>query len=234
MYTGIVQDVRPVAAISRYPGGREISLSFTPALLADLAIGGSVSVEGVCLSVTRIEGDTVSFDAMNATLARTNLCRLTTGGRANVERSARPGEENGGHAIAGHIAATAELVAIETDLADAFICFRIAPEWAKYVFPRGFLAVNGCSLTVAEHEPGGPEGDLFRINLIPETLRQTTFRDYRVGDRLNIEVDHPTMVMVDTIERTLKSVLPEMVSGLLAGLVPAAAPAAARRMEEHA
>lgn len=226
MYTGIVQAVQPVAAISRYPGGREISLRFTPALLADLAIGGSVSVEGVCLSVTRIEGETVAFDAMNATLARTNLCRLTAGGRANVERSARPGAENGGHAIAGHVAATAEVVEIETGAAEAFIRFRIAPDWAKYVFPRGFLAVNGCSLTVAEQEPGGPEGDIFRVNLIPETLRQTTFGDYRAGDLLNIEVDHATQVMVDTIERTLKSVLPGMLAGLGAAL-PA-------RMAEHA
>ena len=81
-------------------------------------------------------------------------------------------------------------------------------EWAKYISPRGYLAVNGCSLTVAE-----VEDNLFTINLIPETLRQTTFSRYRPGDRLNIEVDHQTMVLVDVIERTVSRVLPGLIAG---------------------
>lgn len=210
MYTGIVQAVRPVTEIAAYPGGQSLTLEFTPDLLADLAIGASVSVEGVCLSVTRMEGARVSFDAMDATLSRTNLSRLAAQGRANVERSAKQGAEVGGHIIAGHIATTAEIVEIETEADQAFLRFRVPAAWAKYIFPRGFLAVNGCSLTVADREDGGPEGDIFRINLIPETLRQTTFRDYRPGDLLNIEVDHATMVMVDTIERTVSRVLPDL------------------------
>lgn len=215
MYTGIVQAVRPVAQVRPYPGGREITLSFTPELLSDLAIGGSVAVEGVCLSATKIDGDTVSFDAMDATLERTNLSRLADGSSVNVERSAKQGAEVGGHIIAGHIATTAEIVEIDTASDQAFIRFRVPADWAKYVFPRGFLAVNGCSLTIADREEGGPSGDIFRINLIPETLRQTTFRGYRAGDHVNVEVDHATMVMVDTIERTMSRVLP----GLLAGKV---------------
>jgi riboflavin synthase len=221
MYTGIVQAVRPVTAARPYPGGTEFRLRFSPRLLQDLQIGASVAVEGVCLSVTAIEGDEVSFDAMDATLARTNLAGVAARGTANVERSARPMDENGGHAIAGHIATTAEIVGLETGADQAFLRFRVAPEWSKYIFPRGFLAVNGCSLTVAEREPkaeadAGP-GEIFRINLIPETLRQTTFTQYRNGDRINIEVDHQTMVMVDTIEQTMATLLPR----LLAERIPA-------------
>ena len=220
MYTGIVQAVRPITAARRYPGGTEFRLRFSPRLLEDLQIGASVAVEGVCLSVTGIDGDEVSFDAMDATLERTNLGQVAARGNVNVERSARPMDENGGHAIAGHIATTAEIVELETTADQAFLRFRVPPEWSKYIFPRGFLAVNGCSLTVAERETvsqadaaaqdGG--GEVFRINLIPETLRQTTFAQYRNGDRINIEVDHQTMVMVDTIEQTMATLLPRLLA----------------------
>lgn len=216
MYTGIVQAVRPLAMSTPYAGGTEFRFGFTPRLLDGLEIGASVAIEGVCLSVTGIEGNVVSFDAMQATLDLTNLADIPGRGVANIERSARPSDENGGHAIAGHVAATARIVEIDTVAPQAFLRFRVAPSWAKYIFPRGFLAVNGCSLTVAEKTAGGPDGDLFRINLIPETIRQTTFARYRVGDRLNIEVDHQTMVMVDTIEQTMGALLPQLLTRHLA------------------
>ncbi|MAM12315.1 MAG: riboflavin synthase [Rhizobiaceae bacterium] len=203
MYTGIVQAVRPLADIAAYPGGKTFTVAFTDRLLVDLKLGASVNIEGTCLSVTGIDGGNVPFDAMNATLERTNLGNLEAGQSVNVERSAKMTDENGGHAIAGHVATTAVLEEISTAGEKAFIRFRVPEDWAKYIFPRGYLAVNGCSLTVAD-----VEDNLFTINLIPETLRQTTFSRYRPGDRLNIEVDHQTMVMVDVIERTMARVLP--------------------------
>ncbi len=203
MYTGIVQAVRPLADITAYPGGKTFTVTLTDDLLVDLKLGASVNIEGTCLSVTGIEGQNVTFDAMNATLERTNLGDLEAGQSVNVERSAKMTDENGGHPIAGHVATTAVLEEISTAEDGAFIRFRVPEDWAKYIFPRGFLAVNGCSLTVAD-----VEDNLFTINLIPETLRQTTFSRYKSGDRLNIEVDHQTMVMVDVIERTMARVLP--------------------------
>lgn len=208
MYTGIVQAVRPLAAVDEYPGGKTFTVELNPELVADLKIGGSVAVEGVCLSATSISGNQVTFDAMNATLDRTNLTRFSKGDGVNIERSAKMNDENGGHAIAGHIATTAVLEEIKIAEDGALIRFRVPEDWAKYIFPRGFLAVNGCSLTVAE-----VDGNLFTINLIPETLRQTTFSTYRPGDRLNIEVDHQTMVLVDVIERTVTRVMPSLVKG---------------------
>ncbi|WP_319518920.1 riboflavin synthase subunit alpha [uncultured Martelella sp.] len=203
MYTGIVQAVRPLADVSVYPGGKTFTVTFTDQLLADLKLGASVNIEGTCLSVTGIAGDHVTFDAMNATLERTNLGALEAGQNVNVERSAKMTDENGGHPIAGHVATTAALEEIRVADDGAYIRFRVPEDWAKYIFPRGFLAVNGCSLTVAEVEE-----NLFTINLIPETLRQTTFPRYKAGDRLNIEVDHQTMVLVDVIERTVARVMP--------------------------
>lgn len=202
MYTGIVQAVAPVTQIIRHDGYTQFHIEFPERLTEGLQIGGSVSVEGVCLSATSITGRTVTFDAMDATLQRTNLSDLRAGDTVNLERSAKPTDENGGHAMAGHIATTATLVSIKSEMPGAHIRFSVPAEWAKYIFPRGFLAVNGASLTVAE-----AEDTVFQINLIPETLRQTTFARYRPGDRLNIEVDHQTMVMVDVVERTLTRLL---------------------------
>lgn len=202
MYTGIVQTVAPVENVVRHDGYTTFHIRFPDRLMNELQIGASVSVEGVCLSVTSMTGTEVTFDAMDATLERTNLGKLNAGDRVNLERSAKPTDENGGHNIAGHIATTAKLVAAKLDMPGAFIRFEVPDEWAKYVFKRGYLAVNGASLTVAEADE-----NVFTINLIPETLRQTTFPDYRVGDDLNIEVDHQTMVMVDVVERTLERLM---------------------------
>ncbi|MGN8259669.1 riboflavin synthase subunit alpha [Pseudomonas sp. SMSB3] len=202
MYTGIVQAVRPLLEVTRHPGHHQFTLDLTPALLEDLKIGASVSVEGTCLSVTEIHGSQVRFDAMSATLERTNLRFFKPGQGVNIERSAKMNAEVGGHLMAGHIATTAEIVALVIEPTGAFIRFRMPEPWDKYVFPRGFIGVNGCSLTVAD-----VEDSVVTINLIPETLRQTTFPRYQVGELLNIEVDHQTMVLVDVVERTIKSTL---------------------------
>ncbi|WP_449433666.1 riboflavin synthase subunit alpha [Pseudomonas putida] len=202
MYTGIVQAVRPLLDVTRYPGHNQFTVDLGADLLSELKIGASVSVEGTCLSVTEINGTQVRFDAMNATLERTNLRFFKAGQGVNIERSAKMNDEIGGHLMAGHVATTAEIVELSIKETGAFIKFRMPLEWAKYVFPRGFLGVNGCSLTVADVEDA-----VITINLIPETLRQTTFASYQAGDLINIEVDHQTMVLVDVVERTLKGTL---------------------------
>lgn len=202
MYTGIVQAVRPLLDVTTYPGHNQFTIDLTPELLDELKIGASVSVEGTCLSVTEIDGSQVRFDAMTATLERTNPSSFKPGRSVNIERSAKMNAEVGGHLMAGHIATTAEIVELSIKETGAFIKFRMPPRWGKYVFPRGFIGVNGCSLTVAD-----VEDNVITINLIPETLRQTTFASYHTGELLNIEVDHQTMVLVDVVERTIKGTL---------------------------
>jgi riboflavin synthase len=141
----------------------------------------------------------VFFDAVQGTLLRTNLADRDRGHRVNLERSLTMGAEIGGHPVSGHISGTATVVGLDTNIAAPILQFTIAPEWAKYVFPRGYVALNGCSLTVADiHDTG-----VYSINLIPETLRQTSIADYHPGDRLNLEVDTQTMTIVDTVERVL-------------------------------
>ncbi|AYR19341.1 riboflavin synthase subunit alpha [Alcaligenes faecalis] len=209
MYTGIVKAVRPLTAVKAELGRTEFEIDFTDELLVDLQLGASVSVEGTCLSVTSICGPKVTFDAIPVTLERTNLGTLKTGDLVNIERSAKLNEEIGGHVMAGHIATTAEVLELSITEAGNRLRFRVPEDWAKYVFPRGFLGVNGCSLTVADVGDG-----IVTINLIPETLRQTTFSRYKVGDRLNIEVDQQTVVLVDVLERTVAGTLSRVMPGL--------------------
>ncbi len=211
MYTGIVQTVAPIRKLTRNPGHLAFDIELSDEMRDDLKIGASVSLEGVCMSVTKIDGNIVGFDAMDATLERTNLGTFEEGQGINVERSMKPTDENGGHNVAGHVSCTAEIVAIKSEGPNAMIRFKVPEEWAKYIFVRGFLAVNGASLTVAE-----AEGNVFTIYLIPETMRQTTFGTYKVGDRLNIEVEQQTMVTVNVMERTLERLLPQYLAQALA------------------
>lgn len=201
MYTGIVQGLGRVVSLQPTISGLHITLRMPRPLLRDLQIGASVSVEGVCLSVVTIDDDLVSFDAIHATLERTNLGDRLVGDVVNVERSARQGDENGGHAMYGHVSDTARIRAIQLEGPRAHIELYIREPWRRYIFPRGFLSINGCSLTLAEADA---ERGTCRVNLIPETIRVTSFFQYKAGDRLNIEVEQQTQVLVDVIERTLE------------------------------
>jgi len=210
MYMGLVQAVAPIVASERVPGRIALTLAFPDRLMSGLVLGASVSVEGVCLSVTSIDGNRVGFDATKGTLDTTSLGDFAFD-RVNIERSAKLGDEIGGHLVAGHVSGTATIVGIDTVSDDhMWMKLRLPMPWARYVFPRGFLAVNGCSLTVAE-----VEGDVFTINLIPETIRQTTFGLYRVGDKVNFEVDQQTMVMVEVVERAVTATLERLMPARL-------------------
>tara|TARA_R110002124_G_scaffold138138_1_gene301454 strand:- start:1897 stop:2529 length:633 start_codon:yes stop_codon:yes gene_type:complete len=206
MYMGLVQGVARITTAEKLPGRIAFTLDFPESLTEGLILGASVSVEGVCLSVTRIDGAKIGFDATKGTLDNTNLGGFRHD-RVNIERSAKLGDEIGGHIVAGHISGTAEVVALEIDQEDhMWMKLQLPEPWSRYVFNRGFLAINGCSLTVAAIDDG-----VITINLIPETLRQTTFGLYHVGDHVNFEVDQQSLAMVETIERTVTNVLERLV-----------------------
>jgi len=200
MYTGIVHGAYPLAAVLRKPGLHQLAIDLPPVLLEELVIGASVGLDGVCMTVTGINGARVSFDAMQETLSLTTLGELNEGASVNVERSAKQGAEIGGHNISGHVDGCAEIIAIEESENNCTLHFRLPQGLSKYVFKKGFIGVSGCSLTVADYRRDEAE---FTVCLIPETLRVTTFAHKRVGDRVNIEVDRQTQVIVDTVERVL-------------------------------
>ncbi|MGJ8686737.1 MAG: riboflavin synthase subunit alpha [Spongiibacteraceae bacterium] len=200
MYTGIVHGAFSVVALEKLPGLSRLALALPPVLREDLQIGASVGLDGVCMTVTNIEGDRVFFDAMAETLNTTGLGGVQLGSRLNVERSARQGAEVGGHNISGHVDGTAEICGDEHSENNRRLSFCLPVALKKYVFHKGFIAVNGCSLTVASYDPS--QG-VFSVCLIPETLRVTNFAEKTLGDNVNIEVDKQTQVIVDTVERVL-------------------------------
>lgn len=198
MFTGIVQGTAAVVAIEEKTDLRTHVLSLPPELREGLAVGASVAHNGCCLTVTGVDGDRVSFDLMAQTLRLTNLGALKVGDRVNVERAARFGDEIGGHLMSGHIAATAQVVDVVVTPNNRTLWFCLPAELLRYVLNKGFVGVDGCSLTVGE-----VVDDRFCVHLIPETLRITTLGERQTGDRVNIEIDPQTQAVVDTVERVL-------------------------------
>jgi riboflavin synthase len=198
MFTGIIQGTAEVVDIVEKTDFRTHTVRLPGPLLPGLQPGASVAHNGCCLTVTAIEGDRVAFDLMRETLRVTNLGALKVGDRVNVERAARFGDEIGGHAMSGHVMATAAVSRIVESENNRQVWFRTPPGLGKYVFAKGYMGIDGISLTIGE-----VAGDEFNVNLIPETLARTTLGTRRTGDRVNIEIDPQTQAIVDTVERVL-------------------------------
>ena len=200
MFTGIVQGIAEVSALTDRPGLRSFTLRFAPGFAAGLAIGASVAVDGVCLTVTALHGsDAASFDVMLQSLSLTTLAALQSGSRVNVERAAKEGAEIGGHPLSGHVDVLARVAQIRRPENNCVLRIALPAPWMRYVFAKGYIAVGGASLTVA-HAQREPDGSgWFEVWLIPETLRATTFAEKAEGDALNIEIERQTQVFVDTV-----------------------------------
>lgn len=200
MYTGIVHGAYTLSVLEKKPGLSHLVMELDARLVEDLEIGASVGLNGVCMTVTAVDGHKVHFDAMEETLSLTTLGQVAEGERLNVERSAKQGAEIGGHLISGHVDGVAELVALKRPENNCTMTFQLPLALAKYVFKKGFIGLHGCSLTVADMDR---HSGRFSVCLIPETLRVTNLADLQMGDRVNIEVDRQTQVIVDTVERVL-------------------------------
>lgn len=198
MFTGIVQGTAEVVEIREKENFRTHVVRLPQSLLPGLEPGASVAHNGCCLTVTAIDDDRVAFDLMQETLKVTNLGELSIGDRVNVERAARFGDEIGGHAMSGHILCTAEVSRVIESENNRQVWFRIPPQWTKYIFTKGYIGIDGISLTI-----GDVEGEEFNVNLIPETLERTNIGTRQVGDRINIEIDPQTQAIVDTVERVM-------------------------------
>ncbi|WP_312924650.1 riboflavin synthase subunit alpha [Atlantibacter hermannii] len=201
MFTGIVQGVAKIIAIDEKPNFRTHVVALPPELLPGLETGASVAHNGCCLTVTHIDGDKVSFDLMKETLRITNLGELVPGDLVNIERAAKFSDEIGGHLMSGHIMTTAEVSKILTSENNRQIWFKPQdPTLLKYILHKGFIGIDGISLTVGE-----VTATRFCVYLIPETLQRTTLGNKKLGQRVNIEIDPQTQAVVDTVERVLAS-----------------------------
>ena len=200
MFTGIVQGLGEVTQIQDHGGIRRLQVRLPTGRDQGLETGASVAINGVCLTVVGWDQHGVEFDVIDETLRLTNLGDLKVGHVVNVERAARFGDEIGGHVLSGHIHGRAQVTeVVETD-ANLAVWWAIPEALKKYALPKGYVSLNGCSLTVGDTERDGH----LSIHLIPETRELTTFGRVTVGDSLNLEIDSQTQAIVDTVERVLE------------------------------
>jgi riboflavin synthase len=200
MFTGIVQGRGRVQQIEESAGVRSLWVALPGDRAAGLEVGASVSIAGVCLTAVEVQPPVVRFDCIDETLRRTTLGRLQLGGEVNVERAARVGDEVGGHFLSGHVYETAVVTSRVETGGNLALTLHITPDGLRWVMPKGYIAVDGTSLTVGEV---APDESTFTVHLIPETRRATTLERLRRHDLVNIEFDALTQAVVETTERIL-------------------------------
>ncbi|MEC9465929.1 MAG: riboflavin synthase subunit alpha [Myxococcota bacterium] len=199
MFTGIVTCRSPVAETSLSGGILRLVVTVPDGFTEGLTQGASVAVNGCCLTVVGFDATSIAFDVIDESLRLTNLGALTVGAEVNLERAARFGDEIGGHPLSGHIHTCATLAAVQRDQDNVAMKLEVDEAWMPYVISKGYIAINGCSLTI-----GVVEGNAFWLHLIPETLRVTNLESYEIGSALNVEIDHQTQVIVDTVDSYMK------------------------------
>ena len=199
MFTGIVSGTAPILRIAEGDGIRKITVDLGD-FLDGLETGASVSLDGVCMTVVTMDSGEVTFDAISETLDRTTLSDRWEGDWLKVERSMKLGDELGGHILSGHIMGTAEIIESKEIGEGLDLLISIPDGCSPFILEKGFIAVDGMSLTV-----GKCDEESFGLHIIPETLRITTMDKKVVGDRVNIEIDSRTQAVVETMLRMGKS-----------------------------
>lgn len=182
MFTGIITDIGRVIELERTGDTRaRIATGYDT---SRIEIGASIASDGVCLTVTALGPDWYEVQFSAETRSKTNLDDWAPGRRVNLERALRVGDELGGHIVSGHVDGVAEVIGVTEEGDSTRLRFRAPAELARFIAPKGSVALNGTSLTVNE-----VEGDVFGVNLIPHTKIATTWGDVSVGDRVNLEID---------------------------------------------
>lgn len=184
MFTGIVQALGTIQSAAETGAGRRFVIALADLAQAPIAHGDSVCVSGVCLTVVKCEGGLAHFDVITETLNRSTLGAKKAQDRVNLELSLRGDSFVGGHFVQGHVDAVARVAAVKQDAHDWRITFAVPAECMVYIVPKGSIAVDGVSMTIAAVGP-----DTFTLAVIPTTLEKTTLAKLRVGDQINVETD---------------------------------------------
>ena len=192
MFTGIVQDLGRVAAVERDEDGARITVE-TP-LVAELAAGDSIAINGVCLTAVALDDSSFEADAMNETLSRSSLADVAAGHAVNLELPLRATDRLGGHVVQGHVDGVGTIVGVSDDGFARRLEIEAPSEVLRYVVHKGSIAVDGVSLTVAGLQDGS-----FTVSLIPETLQRTNLGQIGTGSSVNLEVD----VLAKYVERLM-------------------------------
>ncbi|WP_371372617.1 riboflavin synthase subunit alpha [Thalassotalea aquiviva] len=207
MFTGIVQCTGTVKSIETRNNFKHFCIEIPRRLIDGLEMGASIANNGVCLTVVGFkscdnERAEIEFDVIDETLKLTNLAEVCVGSQINIERSMKVGDEIGGHIVSGHIHGTATLLRRIDSEDNCQLDFSLASSWAKYLFHKGFIAINGASLTLGKVVEQA-DHVVFSLHLIPETLQRTNLGALSVGESVNIEIDQQTITIVDSIERIM-------------------------------
>ena len=195
MFTGIVAGTARVLAIEEEGGVRKVNIDLG-GFSEGLEIGASVAIDGVCMTVAHINENEAMFEAIDETLERTTLGQIEEGSYVNIERSLKFGDELGGHMISGHIMAKARITERVEREGNLHIIIENLELVRPFVMEKGFIAIDGMSLTVGE-----VTNEDFSLHIIPETLRVTTIGNKVVGSMVNIEIDARTQAIVETMMR---------------------------------
>ena len=186
MFTGIVQEIGEIKECNKTSSGKTIEVLATNSFTENLKRGASVSINGVCLTAVSTSNGTMVFDVIKETLRITNLDDIQVGSMVNLERSLRYGDEVGGHILSGHVSCKAKSRLIQNE-GEIELRIECPEEWLDFILLKGYVAINGASLTVAKKEK-----DSFSVFLIPETLSATNLSELVEDSFLNIEVDQST------------------------------------------
>jgi riboflavin synthase len=183
MFTGLIEDTGRITAIERC-GAASVMTMTTALPVSEIAIGDSVAVNGVCLTVTVISGTALTFDVSPETIASTTIGGMHSGSSVNLERALRLGDRMGGHIVTGHVDCIGQLARISEISGNRVLEFTLPAENARYLITKGSVAINGISLTVNKATATG-----ISVNIIPLTQVATTLSGLKVGDKVNIETD---------------------------------------------
>jgi riboflavin synthase len=196
MFTGIIQGTGRVRAIEPRGGDVTIVIDAGDVSLAEVEIGGSIAVNGVCLTATRLEAGAFAADVSRETLSLTTLGGWVVGTRVNLEKALQAGQALGGHYVTGHVDGVGCVVSRHEDARSVRVEFEVPTELGHYIARKGSVCIDGVSLTV-----NGAAGSRFDVNLVPHTLTVTVLGDYQAGTRVNLEVD----IIARYVERMMQS-----------------------------
>ncbi|MFC1821375.1 riboflavin synthase [Thermodesulfobacteriota bacterium] len=183
MFTGLVEGIGKVKRVSR--SGADVRLTVAPSFDAsDIGIGDSLSVDGICLTVTQIREGVISMDVSAETISRSTMANLKPGNEVNLERALRIGDRLGGHLVSGHVDGLGKILEKESRSGSWLLKIGIPEAISKYIIEKGSIAVDGISLTV-----NFCQADYFELNIIPQTVKETTILKKKVGEMVNIETD---------------------------------------------
>ena len=198
MFSGIVQETGKVIGFVKEKDIYNLSIESSSEFISDLKKGASISVDGVCLTVKDENPEILRFDLVEETIKRTNFQNIKTGDNVNLERSLKMGDEIGGHPVSGHIHGTSKVISIDKRDQSWDVKFSVEPFMHDYMLHKGYVAINGCSLTIGE-----VSNESFTIHLIPETLSITNLFQLEQDSVVNIELDQNTIIIADTVKKYL-------------------------------